>query len=305
MSGRAGGLGGLAAGLLALAACAEPTRSGARVLLDRPPEALAAVSAGGALLDARALAAAAAFLFPEETQALVRGLLRAEFARREAQRLGIEIVAPAHAAALAEALSGIQRALPEGEDLEAWARRRYGRPFTEVRAALERQLAENQLYQLVLRADARQSGRLRVHMLATEDAARAQRWARELRLGADPQVLAAESLEKDPRGGASFTLPAYLPEPLGSALRDAAPGTVLGPVQLPGDRLLRVARVLAKLAPEPLPPAAALLEDLRAEPIGPLEARSWFEEMCRRYNASDRLPALQPPGPAFVPIGPP
>lgn len=289
--------------LLGLAACtAPPATDSASGHLERAPASLSGVSVDGAALDARAFAAAAAFLFPEQSRALVRELLRAELAQREAQRLQLGPDAGAVQRSLDAALAGIQKGLPPGEDLEGWARRVYGRSLDEVRAALRSQLQDNQLYQLALRAGAHEQGRVRVAMLVSADAEQAETWARQLRLGADPAGMAAQSLERAPDGTPWFPpLPDYLPEPLGPALAGAQPGGVVGPLQLPGDSAWRVLLLRERLAPEAVPPVAALLAELAAQPVGALEARAWFEEMCRRYTAADPLPALQAPGPAFLP----
>ncbi|TAH38942.1 MAG: peptidyl-prolyl cis-trans isomerase [Planctomycetota bacterium] len=293
---------------LALAAgcAAAPPPPRARLQLDRAPAALPNITVDGAALDARALASAAAFLFPEQTRALVRELLRAEFARREGQRLALEPDAATLEDSLARALAGIQATMLADEDLEAWALRVYGRSTAEVTAALRDQLAENQLYQLVLRADARAHGRARVAMLVTTERERAETWARQLALGADPARMAAESLERAPGGGPVVApLALYLPPPLGEQMARARAGDVLGPAQLAGDSAWRVLRVIEVLPPERTPPpVSVLLAELAAQPVGPLEARAWFEEMCRRYTAADRLPSLQAPGPAFLPLEP-
>jgi hypothetical protein len=48
------------------------------------------------------------------------------------------------------------------------------------------------------------------------------------------------------------------------------------------------------------PPLRVLLEDLRANPIGALETRAWWDEMHRRYTARQTSPLIQSPIPTFV-----
>jgi len=282
--------------LAALGACAAPAGRGGG-------HALPELRVGELALDARAYAAEAAFLFPEECQALSRSLMRMELARLEGRRLGI---APPDAEvdqALELALAGIESALPEGGSFEDWARERYGRSGAEVRGVIRRHLASNLLYQLVLRADAATQPRYRLHLLITTDADQASDWGDKLRQGADPRALAGESMDRGLDGQGERLLPAYLPEPLAGGLRGASPGAVLGPLQLDGDRAwltLRLAETLpAAAAP---PPLAVLLAELNERPVDPLEARAWYEEMLRRYTAREALPAIQAPVPAFVPL---
>jgi hypothetical protein len=62
-----------------------------------------------------------------------------------------------------------------------------------------------------------------------------------------------------------------------------------------------VLEVLAVEAPlTTVPPRAQLLGALRAEPVGPLEERAWFEVMSARYNAREGLPAFETPARSFV-----
>ncbi|RMH04831.1 MAG: peptidyl-prolyl cis-trans isomerase [Planctomycetota bacterium] len=279
--------------LAAASGCAAPAgpRPGA-------PGVLPGIVVAGRVLDARAWAAESVFLFPEESRALTRSLLRAELARREARRLGI--VAPA--AAVAEALAAARRGLAAevGEEgFDAWARRRYGRSGAEVEAVIRRHLEANLLYQLALRAESAVSGGHRVHLLVVADRDQAERLAERLRQGADPKALAAETADPELARSES-DLPVWLPEPLASALADLGPGGVAGPLRLPGDRSWTVVRYLARRPPAAQPPVEVLLDGLAARPIGALEARAWYEEMLRRYTARDTLPAIQAPEPAFV-----
>ena len=295
----------LGAGALPGAACgAAAVEQPAAAVFGSRPGVLPGIAVEGAPLDARALASEAAFLFPDETRALVRGLLRVEFARREAERLGLSVDQAALAQALAEAEAGIRASLPEDGDLEEWSRTRYGRAWSEVRHALEARLSDNQLYQQALRAEAAVAGRVRLHVLVSADSDHATTWARKLRGGADPRALAAESIDPGPRGDSERgPLPVFLPEPLGSALAGAGPGEVVGPFRFEGDRFWHVARLLERIPAErALPPTAQLIASLRERPVDPIEARAWFEEMSRRYTAAERLPAVLAPAAAFVPL---
>lgn len=294
----------LVAALLPAACAGAPANGGA--LLPNPgrePGRLPGTEVSGEVLSASALASEAAFHFPDETRALVRGLLRSEFARREALRLGLEADPAVLDESLGQALEGIREQLADDETLEEWARERYGRSAAQVEDAVRERLRSNQLYQLTLRADARGRVRYRVQMLVSLDEAQARGWARKLEVGADPRKLAPESADPGPHGDATFPpLPEYLPQPLGTALEAAAPGETVGPFQLEGDSAWRVVRLVEKLEPtREVPPVSVLIEELRAEPLSALEARAWFEEMVRRYTAEERLPGIQAPTSAFVP----
>ncbi len=267
-----------------------------------PAGTLPELRAAGGALDARVFAAEAAFLFPEESRALTRSLLRTEFARREAQRLGLAVPAAEIEEALGLAVAGIEGGLPAGQDFEAWARERYGQSGATVRGVIRRHLEENLLYQLVLRAEARRAGGHRIHLLVAPDEARAAAWAAKLRQGADPRALAGESLDRGSDGRGERLLPAFTPAPLGPALASAGSGGVVGPLQLPGDRAWLVGRVAEVLPPAGTPPVQVLLDELATRPVDPLEARAWYEEMLRRYTAREALPAIQAPSPAFVPF---
>ncbi|MBC8327400.1 MAG: hypothetical protein H8E31_01480, partial [Planctomycetes bacterium] len=251
----------------ALGACAAPAGSSGTA------STLPEMRVRDAALDARAFAAEAAFLFPEESRALARSLMRAELARLEGRRLGIEAPAAEVDEALRMAIGSIEAALPEGGSFEAWARERYGRNGAEVRGEVRRHLAGNLLYQLVLRADAELGRRHRLHLLITGDEALARRWAGELRQGADPRALAGESADRGIDGQGERLLPAYLPDPLGAATAAARPGDVIGPLQLQGDRAWLVLRLAETLPPAAgPPPIAVLLEELGRRPVDPLEA---------------------------------
>lgn len=253
-------------------------------------------------MDARAFTAETVFMFPDESRAMVRSLLRGEFARLEAERMGYQVDPDELDTAVAQSVNGIRAGLAEDQELEDWAQGRYGRNWSQVEAVLRRHLGDNQLYQIVLRADAMAAGRYQFHMLIGADPQQAEQWARRLRKGADPRMLARESMDPGPKGDSSFPpVAVYLPEPLRSKLKSAKAGAVVGPFQFEGDQLWRVVRLESRLPPENRPaPAVVLLEQLRRQAITPLEARTWFEEMVRRYTAQERLPSLLPPAQAFV-----
>ncbi len=303
--------GWLGCALLGVGACASPNPgppSGGRVEADgsaslTPDEAcLPAARVGKRELGARAFAAEAAFLFPERTRALVRGLLRGEFARLEGLRLGIEVPQDALQESVAESLATFRAQIPPGEREEDWIRTQYGCSAAAFRATLERHLADNLRYQLVLRAWEESQTRLRVHLLLTRDEEQAHSWVEELRQGADPRAWAAGSLDPGPHGDAERLLPADLPEPLGGALAGAEVGGTVGPLQLPGDRSWIVARLAERLPPSASqPPVAVLLEGLSERPIGPLEARAWFQAMEARYTAHEGIPSIRIPARVFVP----
>ncbi len=262
-----------------------------------------AVRIGERELSARALAAEAAFLFPQQTRALVHALLRNALADAEAQRLALSPDEAAVDRALEQAVTAIRAQLTAGADLEQWAREGFGRSWVDYQAALRLRLRANQIYQLCARAGSREVGRVRLQMLVGAEQEQADGWARRLRAGASAAVLAAESLDPGPAGDASLPpLPVDLAAPLGKLLFDAPSGTVLGPFQFEGDPLWRVVLVQDWLPPIAQPPAVAqLLADLAAQPLGPLEALAWFERNRQRYNALENLPALIAPEPAFEP----
>lgn len=292
--------------LLLLPGCAAP-RGGETAAPPPPrrgipvPALLPGVRVGDAALDARALAAEAAFLFPDQARAMIGSLLRSELARREARRLGLEADHGTLARSVEEAVAGIRASLVAGESLDDWARERFGRSWDEVRTVLEGHLADNQLYQLAVRAEARRHPRYRVHLLVSRDRQQAEEWARKLRAGADPAVLARESLEPGPKGdGRLPPLPPYLPPPLGEALAEAPVGSVVGPFRFLGDERWRVVRLAERLPPAAPAPVPVLLAGLEEDPLSPLEGRAWFQEMLRRYNAVQGLPDIQGPAIRFV-----
>lgn len=256
-----------------------------------------------AALDARAFAAEVAFVHPEEAREVARSLLRAEFAAREAERLGLAADAVRAAAELAAFEEGLRAELGRDADLDAWARARYGTGWAAARAVLGEHLARNQLFQLCVRAEALSQARVRMFWLVTADGEEARDWARRLAGGLDPRTLMpASRLAGDQPDGSFAPIPARLPPPHEDALAAAAPGDVVGPFQFEGDRLWWVGRVAETVPPQPAAlPASRLLADLEARPLQPLEVRAWFEEMLRRYTATAAPLPIAAPSPAFVP----
>lgn len=297
-------LGGLALTVAAVACAgprAQPPPSSASMETG-PTEGLPGVALGEDLLHPRAFAAAAAFLFPDETRALAHALLRAEFARREAARLEIAVDEAEVDAALDAAVRGLEAQAAATGGLEEWARSRYGRSWSQVEASLRRQLRDNQRYQLCARAWSGAQPQVRLRMLTTRERAQAEAWVRQIRAGAASAALAGESLDPGPAGDGSLPpLPAALPAPLGEALAGAEPGAVLAPLRFDGESVWRVVVLLGREAGQPAqPPRSALLASVRERPIAPLEERAWFAAMVDRYNAREGLPAFEPPPEAFV-----
>lgn len=292
---------------MAIAACAAPpnteaqaprsTSAGARV----PAHGLMTISVDGRGLLATRFAAEAALMFPEESRALTRALLRQEFAQLESERLAITVDASEAERALAATEASLRDEAQAAGGLEAWAVARYGQSWSSVRLALAKRLELNQLYQLCTRAWCLSDGRVAIRLLSARDQATAEDWARKLRAGASGDVLAAASLDPGPQGDGRLPwLPARLPAPLGAQFADAEVGAVVGPFQFEGESVWRVAELLECSPPQLLPPRAELMADLRAQPISPLEERAWFEAMLDRYNARDGIPAVETPPRAFV-----
>lgn len=285
------------------AACAAGTAAAPATRAAPAPRPLEEVRIGALQLDPRAFVAQAAFVFPDETREVIRSLLRAEFAAREAERLGL---APDRERVERE-LADFERELAQefalGEDFDAWSRARYGRRWDETRLVLAEQLARNQLYQLCVRADARTQERTRMHWLVTPDEQAARAWARRLASGADPRAFAADSLVRGTEADGSFAASAArLPAPHADALHGLAAGAVVGPLRFDGDRGWWVGRVAETIpAAAALPPVAELLEELDRAPLSPLEGRAWFEAMLARYTASEGAPSITAPVAPFVP----
>lgn len=244
------------------------------------------------------------FVFPQQSAEITRSLLRTELAQHEARRLGIQLPRAVVDRAMADFETSLLQGLGSDADLEAWALAQHRQSWSQVRPQYERRVAANLLYQVVLRADAIQHGRVQMWWLLGRTEPQAAGWARSLLGGRAPSSLLKESLLPGPEPDGSYPpLATYLPGQAGEQLAAAAAGQVVGPLQLPGDQSWMVGRVIAVLPPKTqLPPVAVLLDDLQAHPVGPLEARAWFEEMSRRYTASATFAPISAPLEAFVPI---
>ena len=292
--------------LLVLGACAsEPKVSFPGAAWADSDRDLNEVQLAGAPLNAQAFVAEAAFLFPAESRELVRCLKRAAFAKRVAERLGLMLPPDFLAAKLAENIEVMRLGLGE-TSLNDWSAARYGQSWASVQAAMKARLHDQWLYQMVVRADAWLSGRVRLHILVSRDEAKAQKWASDLSYGANPRLLAGESLVVGQMPDASFSpMARYLPNPLGEWLDAAHVHEVLGPFRFQGDSAWHVVRLSEVFEPHvDLPPRSVLLDGLSSEPISPLEARAWFEEMSRRYNAHGNLPGISALSSPFVPNRP-
>jgi hypothetical protein len=244
------------------------------------------------------------FVYPRQGAEITRSLMRTELAHREAERLGIQLPLAAVEAAISDFETSLLQGLGGEEDLEAWSLAQHQQSWAQMRPQYERRLASNLLYQLVLRADAIQHGRAQMWWLLSSTKQQATEWARSLRGGRTPSSLLEESLLAGPEPDGSYPpMATYLPGEAGELLQVASVGQVIGPLQLPGDQSWMVGLVIAlHPAQEHLPPVAVLLEGLQAQPVGPLEARAWFEEMSRRYTARATFAPISAPLEAFVPI---
>jgi len=261
------------------------------------------IRVGGTRLDARAFAAEAAFVYPEESREIVRSLLRAEITTHEAERLGLQPDPARIQQEMARFESDLAAELGPGADFDAWSRRRYGRRWEEARQVLVAHLARNQLWQICVRAEAHLQPRARLHWLVTPNADEAETWARQLRGGMDPRSLAPASRLPGREADGSFApCAARLPAPHAAALAGLPVGAVVGPLQFEGDRAWWVGRIAETfLASAQPPPVAVLLAELDAHPLEALEIRAWFEAMLGRYTATDGAPSIAAPLPAFVP----
>ncbi len=291
---------------LALLSCAgEAMRSTQPVVWVDAPSALHSIQIEHAPLDARAFAAEAAFSFPRQSRELVRSIQRAEFARLEAKRLDLLLPSTILESRLAGNIAAIEDGLG-AVSKEDWARSIYEQPWPSVRAAMKERLHNQLLYQMVLRANAWLSGRVRLHVWVTRDEAQAKAWATELASGVNPRELAGESLDVGQMPDGSFSpMSRNLPQPLGEWLETANVHDVLGPFHFDGDAAWHVVRVSELFEPQSdLPPRQVLFDELDSQPIGALEARAWFEEMSRRYNARGNLPGISALSSPFVPNRP-
>ncbi len=262
------------------------------------------VAVDGSALAMNSLVAELQFAFPQQTAEVARSMVRTELAHREAKRLGIQLPSGAIDEAMDSFESVLVQRIGSSSDLDDWALAQHQQPWAVVREQYQQHLVDNLIYQVVLRADALQHERVKMWWLLAADLEQANGWARSLSSGRAPASLLSESLLPGPEPDGSYPPHAtYLPGEAGELLANPKAGEVIGPVQLPGDNSWMVGQVIARLpAQQELPPVAVLLEDLREHPVGPLEARSWFEEMSRRYTASATFAPVSAPLEAFVPI---
>ncbi len=242
-------------------------------------DALPYASVAGDFLLASALVAELAFLYPEETRAVVRNLMRSEFARREAERLQIDLPLAEIDSALTRAVENIVAEMGEHGDFTDWSVNRYQRGRADVRAAIRSRLADNMRYQLCLRAAASEVELVKVLALVARSSKTAESLARKLALGADPSQL-------DPPARIEL-----IPVFAGSGFTDHFDGQ---PFRLDGDLLWHILIEQERVpALKSLPPNSVLLEQIRSRPIGALEARAWWDEMHRRYTAHEASPLIQ------------
>ncbi|MCH2112723.1 MAG: hypothetical protein MK213_07675, partial [Planctomycetes bacterium] len=116
---------------LGFVSCAGPSLEH-QVLAD-PTAGLSMASLNGDRLRPSALVAELSFLFPMETRALRRTLLRDEISRMEAQRLELEAPSALIQEALATTLVGIEEEFGGAEAWRPWGARRVGLPPAPVR----------------------------------------------------------------------------------------------------------------------------------------------------------------------------
>jgi len=290
--------------VLALMACQTPALRDRVGMQSTRSELLEGVSLQDSALAMNSFVAEMQFVFPQQSAEISRSLLRTALAQREAQRLGIQLPRVAVESAITTLEKSVLQSLGAQGDLDAWSYAQHQQSWAAVRPQYARHLADNLLYQTVLRADAMLHGRVKMWWMLGSTSVQASQWARSLVSGRDPASLLSESLMPGPEPDGSYPpLASYLPGAAGIQLATAKAGDVIGPLQLPGDQSWMVGLVIAVLpALEQLPPVSVLLEDLRQHPVGPLEARAWFDEMSRRYTASANFAPISAPLEAFVPI---
>ncbi|MDA0666770.1 MAG: hypothetical protein O3A50_03225 [Planctomycetota bacterium] len=255
----------------------------------------------GAGLNLRAFVAQMAFVFPDESADLSRSVVRTEMARLESQKLGVVLPARRVDLAFQTFSKGLVAQLGNETTPDDWAMARHDALWRDIQPLYRENLAHNLLYQAVLRADARLSGRVSMFWFVTGDANQARRWAASLQSGRDPKSMLSESLISGPNPDGSYPpMSRDLPGEAGEQLQNPSLGQIVGPIQFEGDRSWRVGVVTQVLAPESqLPPIDVLLDELESQPIDALEARAWFEKMSRRYTVSSSLSPFAGPTQAF------
>ena len=256
--------------------------------------------APGVGLSAGAFLAEAAFLFPKETQALTKTLVRSTLVKNEARENALQADVARVEKELERAQQQLEASLPRGQTLEAWAIQEYGFSWPAVRASMQERFLENQLYQLCVRTWSLGQPQVRLRMWASPDEEEAQSWARRIKAGASLDQMSSESVDAGPRGDGSLPfLPEQLPPPLDALLRDLAQGEGVGPFQWKGEVLWRVAWLEERRPAEKELPRAQIFSSLSRQPISPLEAQSWFLAMLRRYTADLSRPGIRAIRPAF------
>ncbi len=278
----------------ALASCGAPQSAS---LGNRPGEHAGTHFAGlfawridGVPLDARALAAEASLLFPEEIRAVGQSLMRSELARLDAQALHLVPPVGAVDEAVRLALREVELGLEEGDSLEEWARNRFGRSLEEFGAALRHRLAANLRFQMVVRTRLWTAPRHRVFLVACEDLESARDRASAWRAGADPrQTPGCRDLEL-----ATSTIQDWTGE-------DPVVGQVPVPFPLPDDCSWYVLLVREELPSSGIPPAKILIESIRQVPLDPLQERAWWDGALNRYTAVVTSPAIRAGIRSFVP----
>jgi len=264
-------------------------------------ESVAGVAVDGAGLNLRAYVAQMNFVFPDESAELTRSMVRTEMARLEAERLAVVIPKDRVDRAFQSFENGLIAQLGSSSTPDEWAMARHDALWREVMPLYRMHLAQNLRYQVVLRADARLTGRVGMFWFITGELQEAQRWASSLEAGRDPKSLLQESLIPGPNPDGSYPpVSRELPGEAGERLQNAGVGQIIGPIQFEGDRSWRVGVVTAIFPPEAeLPPIAILLDELENQPVDALEARAWFEKMSRRYTVSTSLSSFSGPTQAF------
>lgn len=280
---------------------ATSTQSHAGLQYTQRNASVAGIAVDGAGLNLRAFVAHMAFVFPDEAAELSRSMVRTELARLESQKLGMVLPARRIEQAFQAFSNGLVAQLGTETTPDDWAIARHEVLWRDIQPLYREHLAHNLLYQAVLRADARLSGRVGMFWFVTGDESLARRWASSLQSGRNPESLLSESLLSGPNPDGSYPpMSRDLPGEAGERLQDASLGQIVGPIQFEGDRSWRVGVVTQVFAPESeLPPIDVLLDELESQPIDALEARAWFEKMSRRYTVSTSLSSFSGPTQAF------
>ncbi|MDP6850775.1 MAG: hypothetical protein QF524_07540, partial [Planctomycetota bacterium] len=220
-----------------LAGCSTPS------LVESPKlniSGVAAVQINGASLNPQAFSAEAEFLFPEEMQAVRRALLRSEIARLEGTRLQIEIPPEEIQRTLEQTVQDLESNLGGRDHFEAWCQSRWGCSRAGFEVSLRQRLADNLLYQRVMRAGSFQDGSWVVLAVSARSFEEAEDFGERLQLGADPREWGVP-VQKE-------VLQSYCVEPIAGELDSAEAGDVIGPFRLEGDSNWFLFRILESRA---------------------------------------------------------